>query len=253
MVVINDSYKNDEWTIDLGSTSHISPNIRGMTNIRTYQASTDVAEENRTLEAEAIGDIGVITKINGQEEIIRIKDVLYVPRLKSNLLSVSKLNNEGIKITFKCGIAEMVDSNNEIIAKVSEHDGIYIFKAKPLQNCNQITGEELEIKAKGSVNQKMLWHKRLGYVCEAYMDKMKTNTSVRDLSYGSQKLEICEACTMEKLTQRPHKKVTHIQAKRPLELLHMDLYGPMPVRSRGGAKYLYVTVEEYSKYVRYTR
>ena len=130
---------------------------------------------------------------------MRIKDVLYVPRLKSNLLSVSKLNNEGIKITFKCGIAEMVDSNKEIIPKVPKHDGIYIFKAKPLQNCNQITGEELEIKAKGSVNQKMLWHKRLGYVCEAYMDEMKTNTSVRDLSYGSEKLEICEACTMGKV------------------------------------------------------
>ena len=199
MVVMNDNYKNDEWTIDLGSTSHISPNIRGMTNIRTYQSSTDVAGENRTLEAEAIGDIGVITKIIGQEGIIRIKDVLYVPRLRSNLLSVSKLNNEGIKIIFKCGIAEMVDPNNEIIPKLPEHDRIYIFKAKPLQNCNQITGEELEIKAKGSVNQNILWHKRLGYVCEAYMDKMKTNTSVRDLSYVSEKLEICEACTMGKL------------------------------------------------------
>ena len=74
----------------------------------------------------------VITKKDDQEEIIRIKDVLYVARLRSNLLSVSKLNNEGIKITFKCGIAEMVDSNNEVIAKVPEHDGIYIFNAKPL-------------------------------------------------------------------------------------------------------------------------
>ena len=98
--------------------------------------------------------------------------MFYVPRLRSNLLSVSKLNNEGIKITFKCRIAEMVDSNNEIIAKVSEHNGIHIFKAEPLQNCNQITGGELEIKIKGSINQKMLWHKRLGHVCEDYMDKI---------------------------------------------------------------------------------
>ena len=56
-------------------------------------------------------------------------------------------------------------------------------------------------------------------------------------------------CTMGKLTQKPHKKVTHIQAKRPLGLLHMDLCGPMPVRSLGGAKYLYAIVDEYSKYV----
>lgn len=86
---MNDNYKNDEWTTDSGSKAHMSPNIQGMTNIRTHQASTDVAEEHRALEAETIGDI---TKTDGQEEIIRIKDVLYVPRL--NLLSVSRLNKK---------------------------------------------------------------------------------------------------------------------------------------------------------------
>lgn len=75
------------------------------------------------------------------------------------------------------------------------------------------------MKAKGSLNPKMLWHKRLGHVCEAYMDKMKTNASVRDLNYGPERLEICEACTMGKLIQNTHKKITHIQAKR-LGLLH---------------------------------
>ena len=108
------------------------PYVTKYINIRTYQASIDVAEENRTLEVEAIGDMRVITKTDGQEEI-RIKDE---PRLRSNLLSVSKFNNEGIQITFKCRVAEMVDSNNEVISKVPEHDGIHIFKAKPLQNCN---------------------------------------------------------------------------------------------------------------------
>ena len=41
----------------------LSPNIRVMTNIRIYRASIDVAEESGTLEAEAVGDMRVITKM----------------------------------------------------------------------------------------------------------------------------------------------------------------------------------------------
>jgi hypothetical protein len=48
----------------------------------------------------------------------------------------------------------------------------------------------------------------------------------------------------------PHKKVQHLTTTKTLELLHMDLMGPMQVESLGRKKYVFVCVEDYSRYTR---
>ena len=42
--------------------------------------------------------------------------------------------------------------------------------------------------------------------------------------------------------------MTVIYSKRPLELLHMDLFGPPSFDSLGGRKYCLVIVDDYSRY-----
>ena len=36
---------------------------------------------------------------------------------------------------------------------------------------------------------------------------------------------------------------------KPLELIHMDHCGPMKVRSKGGHRYVFVVVDDYSRFV----
>jgi len=45
-----------------------------------------------------------------------------------------------------------------------------------------------------------------------------------------------------------HQKLRHDTTSRVLELLHMDLMGPMQVESLGGKKYAYVVVDDFSRY-----
>lgn len=61
---------------------------------------------------------------------IRVADVLYVPRLRSNLLSMSKLNENDIKRTFEDMKADLIGSNEELIARAYEINGIYMLKSK---------------------------------------------------------------------------------------------------------------------------
>ncbi|XP_043263816.1 uncharacterized protein LOC122404031 [Colletes gigas] len=150
--------KMEEWTLDSGSTAHMTPNIKYMTNIREYRTNIDVAETNRSLEAEAIGDIRIVKMINGQEETIKIKDVLYVPRLRANLLSVSKLINEGNKVIFENGMAIVVDSSEEMISKLLERNGMFIFMAKPKNSCLLSNEQDSEATRKQSEDWKMHWH-----------------------------------------------------------------------------------------------
>jgi transposase InsO family protein len=59
---------------------------------------------------------------------------------------------------------------------------------------------------------------------------------------------ICSACQVGKQVgaHHPHKNI--ITTDRPLELLHMDLFGPIAYISIGGSKYCLVIVDDYSRF-----
>ena len=45
-----------------------------------------------------------------------------------------------------------------------------------------------------------------------------------------------------------HKKLQHLTTTIVLELLHVDLMGPMQVESLGGKRYAFVCVDDYSRF-----
>jgi transposase InsO family protein len=63
-----------------------------------------------------------------------------------------------------------------------------------------------------------------------------------------EKDRICSACQAGKQVgvHHPHKNI--MTTDRPLELLHMDLFGPIAYISIGGSKYCLVIVDDYSRF-----
>ena len=46
----------------------------------------------------------------------------------------------------------------------------------------------------------------------------------------------------------PHKKVNNFTTKRPLELVHMDLMGSTRTESIGGKRYIFLTVDDFTRF-----
>src|SRR3954464_8755172 len=59
---------------------------------------------------------------------------------------------------------------------------------------------------------------------------------------------LCSACEAGKITKKHHSAKTIMPTTRPLELLHMDLFGPQNYASLGGNKYGLVIVDDFSRY-----
>ncbi|GFX94319.1 retrovirus-related Pol polyprotein from transposon TNT 1-94 [Trichonephila clavipes] len=57
------------------------------------------------------------------------------------------------------------------------------------------------------------------------------------------------SCKLAKSKRVSFKKTGAVRSKRPLELLHMDLCGPMPTESQGGNKYFLSIIDDYSRKV----
>jgi len=72
----------------------------------------------------------------------------------------------------------------------------------------------------------------------------------KDLVIGLPKLKfernkLCEACQKGKQTKSSFKPINVVSRTRPLELLHMDLFGPSRTKSLGGNYYGLVIVDDY--------
>jgi hypothetical protein len=63
-----------------------------------------------------------------------------------------------------------------------------------------------------------------------------------------EKDRVCSACPAgtQVGVHHPHKNI--MTTDRPLELLHMDLFGPIAYISIGGSKYCLVIVDDYSHF-----
>jgi len=63
-----------------------------------------------------------------------------------------------------------------------------------------------------------------------------------------EKHRICEACEKGKQTKVSFKPKNCISTERPLELFHMDLFGPSRTMSLGGNYYALVIVNDFSRF-----
>ncbi|CAI7851907.1 unnamed protein product [Closterium sp. NIES-54] len=58
----------------------------------------------------------------------------------------------------------------------------------------------------------------------------------------------CLDCTKSKLRQQPHPASPSVAAA-PLDLVHMDVWGPAPVAARGDHRYFLLIVDDHTRYV----
>ena len=81
------------------------------------------------------------------------------------------------------------------------------------------------------------------------ISELNKNELVRGLSkINFQKDKVCEACQVGKQIKNSFKNKNFISTTRPLELLHMGLFGLSRTPSLGGKSYVFVIVDDFSIY-----
>ncbi|KAI3746288.1 hypothetical protein L6452_08715 [Arctium lappa] len=99
------------------------------------------------------------------------------------------------------------------------------------------------------MQQSWLWHRRLSHLNFRYINNLVSGKLVKGLpELRYEREHLCEACEKGKMKRAPHKPKPEPSTNAPLELLHMDLCGPMRTQSLGGKKYILVIVDDYSRY-----
>ena len=108
----------NDWFVDSGVNLHMTIRKDFFVDLNPSQIKEIYVANREKLEVEAMGNIDIQLQTLGKVIDITIYDVLYVPDLIVNLLSVSRITRKGYSVKFladKC----IIQRDDEIIATVN--------------------------------------------------------------------------------------------------------------------------------------
>jgi hypothetical protein len=169
-----------------------------------------------TLVIEGKGSISL--KFNNKPVVFH--NVLYVPKLSVNLLSLRHLLLEQCIVNFSVNHFSSQRTNN-LFLEGHYHDNLPILKLEPTSQHSHLRNAELLHKSLGHVSYGRIRNK-LGIPIKAP--------------------ETCKSCAVVKITKASFKHQTSI-ASKPFEEIHLDLIGPIQPLSYKKHKYILTLVD----------
>ncbi|KAK2981534.1 hypothetical protein RJ640_024847 [Escallonia rubra] len=224
----------NKWILDSGCSRHMTGDRSLFSHITSKNGGLVTFGDNSNGKIIGKGKIGTGS--------ISIDNVSLVDSLEFNLISISQLIDSGHKVQFegeKCLISHASDGSTLI----GKRDGnIYTLSFDASDYSREVC---LSVQH----NDIWLWHRRLGHV---HMDLIKKLLS-KDLVRGLPNLRfikdrVCDACQYGKQSKTSFQAKNVVSTSRPLQLLHLDLFGPTRNASLGGKFYAFVIVDDFSRY-----
>ncbi|XP_050887204.1 uncharacterized protein LOC127092382 [Lathyrus oleraceus] len=104
----------DQWYLDSGCSSHMTGRKYWSININPSSKNKVKFANDNTLFAEGIDDV-LIRRKDGKRSVIF--NVLYIPIMKSKMLSISQLIKRNYKVIIEDRIMKVIDLRNRLILK----------------------------------------------------------------------------------------------------------------------------------------
>nr|GEY33498.1 retrovirus-related Pol polyprotein from transposon TNT 1-94 [Tanacetum cinerariifolium] len=175
---------------------------------------------------------------------VTIKRVYYVEGLNHNLFSVDQFFDADLEVAFLKSTCYIRDLKGNDLLTGSRGTDLYSITLQDSTSHNPIC-----LMAKATSLQAWLWHRRLSHLNFDTINLLSKN----DIVVGLPKLKfvkdhLCSSYELGKAKRKSFQSKITPSSKRRLQLLHMNLCGPMRVASINGKKYVLVIVDDYSRY-----
>lgn len=224
------------WYIDSGASRHMTCNREWLTGLTTLEEPISIyLADNSVLVAK---EEGTVTLKSSGSVTMKIERVLLVDGMGKNLFSVCQAAAKGISTKFN-STGCTLEKDGEVLASGTGKNGTYTLEYS------------YEGKVYGNValtSNAQLWHQRLGHLGEAALKTMVKDNMVTGLHLSNCSVPFCGKCAEGKLSKTKFPTTGGNRSKLPLELLHMDVCGPMDVPTPTGYRYFMVIVDDATRY-----
>jgi histone deacetylase 1/2 len=229
--------QNANWIMDTGASHHISQDLQQLTLANSYPGADQVTVGDGTgLKITHTGNSIIHTSVKP----LHLKQVLCVPKIQSNLLSVSKLcQSNGCSVEFfpNSFVVKDLKSGQALLQGPLKQDLYHL----SIAFCPSSPPQALHT----SIQSASTWHHKLGHHSFKIIKHLIGSHHLPIKLPPSQECNSCYCAKSHKLPFSDH----HLTSSKPLELLYSDVWGPAPVRSLDGYLYYLIIVDHFSKYV----
>lgn len=212
------------WILDSGASEHQTNaeiNLNKAFELKP-PIQINVAKEGQAMVALKSGTICAVSKAGENETKIVLKNVLYIPELRRNLLSIRRMAENGIEVKFTENKANIIH-DGKIIGVAVARGGLYEWRMQRYERGSTYLTDY-------NKDDLLLWHRRMGHLNFRTLTMLSQKRMVK----GKQSRDAFDG----------HRPAT----KRPLERVHSDVCY-LDVTSWDGNRYFVLFIDDYSHFV----
>jgi hypothetical protein len=262
-----------DWIFDTGATRHMSNQVQLFRNLKQIPTVT-IQCGGGDLVASQCGTVQVVCEDGSWCEM---KGTLFVPELGVNLISAKRLCKKGLKGSFdKHSMYVSKDDQVAILAK--QKDGLYIVshvssrykgkafiahrtkKAFPAQapidvhdhdeaEDTSVDPDDSEVEEATKKSDRHLYrllHRRFAHYGPDMISKLHKVTTLKDkIKIPPKERRICKSCKIGKMRNRTSRVLAE-HKKEALQLVSLDIAGPLPTSLRGN-RYFMQIIDNYTR------
>ncbi|KAM1998675.1 hypothetical protein ACFX16_006180 [Malus domestica] len=237
-LVANTSNSSSLWIVDSGATSHMTNNYATLQNPEVYTGPEQVyIGDGKGLPITHTGSSSITTSHSN----FALKNVLFVPDLKHNLLSANQflIDNQCSMHLYPSHFTMKDLSSGRMRFKSPVQHGFYPFYP------SSHTGAKHTALTATPKASRTLWHGRLGHPSVRILNKLASQSCISVFQHKTS--SFCSACALGKCSRLPFVSTTCTTTK-PLEPIHTDVWGPSPIASQDGFRYYVIFVDDFTRY-----
>ena len=224
------------WYLDTAATNHMTWRWDFFNKLDDSITGSMKFGDNSRIQIRGRGEIEVNQK---DGSILCLSNVLFVPKLEANILSLGRLDEEGYRMTMGEGKLYIFNPNEDLFTEVyRSKERLYLLKLSIVDQC---------LIASEATTEDWLWHSRFGHLSFHTLKEMSRKRLVEGLPAINIPSKLYRSCIFGKHYRTSFLKVSTFQASEPLELIHADICGPITPPTLGGSRYFLLIIDDYSR------
>ncbi|MFS7950533.1 putative RNA-directed DNA polymerase [Helianthus anomalus] len=231
------SQASTTWLPDTGCNGHAAMDHNGLDHSEPYYGKDSLHVGNG--ESLPILHIGS-SKIHSPYKTFTLSNILHVPQLKRNLLSVQKFcQDNNVFFEFHSTFFAVKDTcTRKTLLTGPSNNGLYSICVPSIRPLHKVAFSVVRASTD-------TWHRRLGH---PHPDLLRSMLSIFSLPVSNKSLSSsCNSCHMGK-SSKLHLFPSTFKSNNVLDLIFCDVWGPAPIKSLNGDSYFLLCVDHFTRY-----
>lgn len=228
--------RNSNWLLDSGASNHMTYNHTVLSQSKPLTSPSVIyTADGSPASATHFGSI--------RTDRLSVSEVLFIPKLSMNLLSVGQLCESGLTVTFNASGCVVQDClTGKEIGRGRKDGRLYQLEELhvPVQSHCHAT-----VSSTATESPFISWHKRLGHVSFSKLSQIINNGVLGSVPVVKE--PGCIHCNLSKHHALPF-NISSSTTNDIFDLIHSDIWGPAPIPTMGGARYYVIFVDDYTRF-----